>query len=611
MTLLDPRALIALAAIPLILLLYILRPRHRRQLVPSVRLWQNLTSDLEGRPRWRLPLASLLLFLQLLVAGGVAFALARPSLPGTTRQHLIVLVDTSPTMLATDVSPNRLTLATNDARQIANQLKSEDEATLIAISPLPRILASGLGPAALNDALAKLTVAPQEGDVRTALLLAAQTAAQSSGTHNRIVVLSDGTFDNNVLKGLGPIPADVSFQQVGGSDNNQAITALSVRPMIGSTNRYVGFVQVANYSHQDATVGFRATADGLTVDHRTLTLPARGHVEVALPLPVGTQSLGVSLQANDVYAPDNQAEVVVPQISIVPVTVVAADPTIWERALKTLPNVQVRSVSPGAYRPDGAAVTILDGFIPANLPAGPLVLVNPPQGNSLVPVTGTLATANVVQTEPGNPLFDSVDLTGLVVPGAGHIGNLSWAHPIAQTGAGPVMFEGEQAGRNVLVIGFEPAQSQLPERIAFPIFVANVIQTLSPPAFPTAIEPGQVMDIQSKGDADRMLIHLPNGKVDLLALTGRPIRFADTAATGRYVVTEMSGNSVVRQYQFVASKLGVTESDITPKVDPQQIAHTGGPTGLPREHEVWPWVAGGALAVMSAEWFLYFRRLAP
>ncbi|HVB96305.1 MAG TPA: BatA domain-containing protein, partial [Chloroflexota bacterium] len=492
MTLLDPRALIALAALPLILLLYILRPRHRRQVVPSVRLWQHLTSDLEGRPRWRLPLASVLLFLQLLVAGGVAFALARPSLPGAIRQHLIVLVDTSPTMLATDVSPNRLALATKDAGQLASQLKPEDEATLIAISPLPSIIASGTGPTALKDGLSKLTAAPQHGDVRTALLLAAQTAAQSPDTHNRIVVLSDGTFDTSVLKGLGPISADVSFQQVGGSDNNQGITALSVRPMIGSTNRYVGFVQVANYSHLDASLGFRATADGLTIDQRTLTLPARGHVEVALPLPVGTRSLGVSLQTNDKYAADNQAEVIVPQVTTVPVTVVAADPTIWERALKTLPNVQVRTVTPGAYRPDGAAVTILDGFVPAQLPTGPMLLVNPPQGNSLVPVTGTLATANIVQTESGNPLFDSVDLTGLVIPGAGRITELSWAHPIAQTGAGPVMFEGQQAGRNVVVIGFEPAQTQFPERIAFPIFISNLVQTLAPPSFPTAIEPGQV-----------------------------------------------------------------------------------------------------------------------
>ncbi|HLH72075.1 MAG TPA: BatA and WFA domain-containing protein [Chloroflexota bacterium] len=611
MTLLEPGALVALAAVPLILLMYILRPHHRRQVVPSVRLWQHLSSDLEGRPRWRLPLASLLLLLQLLVAGGVAFALARPALPGATRQHLILVIDTSPTMLSTDVSPNRLALATRDARELLSQLKPEDLATLIAMDPLPRIAASGQGPTALDGALGKLTAAPRQGDVRSALLLAAQTAAQSSDTHNRIVVLSDGTFDNTALAGLGPIPADVSFQQVGGSDDNQAITALSVRPMIGSIDRYLGFVQITNFSHQDKSVGFQATADGIPVDQRTLKLPARGHVEVSLPLPVGTRSLAVSLRTDDKYALDNQAQVLVPASTVVPVTVVATDPTIWERALKTLPNVQVRSVAPGAYRPDNAAVTIFDGFVPASLPTGAIILVAPPQGNSLIQVSGTLPTTNVIQTDPGNPLFDSVDLTGLAVPQADRIEGLSWAQPIVETGAGPVMFQGELQGRNVVVIGFEPSQTQWPERIAFPIFVANVVQTLAPATFPTAIAPGDVLDIPATGSADRMLVQLPNGKVDVFAMAGRPIRFADTAASGQYTVTALKGTTIVSQQQFVASKLGVAESDIMPRVDPQQLTRVGSPPGQPSEHDVWPWVAGGALVVMSAEWFLYFRRLAP
>ncbi|HVC34560.1 MAG TPA: BatA domain-containing protein, partial [Chloroflexota bacterium] len=88
MTLIQPSALWALAALPLILLLYILRPRHRRVVIPSVRLWQHISSDLEGRPRWRLPAATLLLFVQLAIAGAVAVMLARPALPGGIGQHL-------------------------------------------------------------------------------------------------------------------------------------------------------------------------------------------------------------------------------------------------------------------------------------------------------------------------------------------------------------------------------------------------------------------------------------------------------------------------------------------------------------------------------------------
>ena len=422
MTLLEPAALAALIALPLIVLLYILRPRHQRLVIPSVRLWEHLASDLEGRPRWRLPLASLLLLVQLLVAGGVAFALARPALPGAIRQHLILLVDTSPSMNAVDVKPNRLQLAIRDAKQLTRSLGPEDQVTLVAIAPIPYIVASGTGPSAVNTALTDLKASPASGDVHSAMALAAQIAAKSRDTHNRIVVLSDGTFDATALKNLGSIPADVSFKQIGGSGDNQGITALSVRPMIGSANRFLGFTQITNFSPGDARIGFEALADGLAIDRRQLTVPALGHVELSLPLPQGTREFKVVLRTSDKYAADNQADVLVPAQSVVPVTVVASDPAIWEQALKTLPNVRLHLLTPEAYHPDGAAVTIFDGFVPARLPPGNVMLIAPPEGNALVPVVGGLGASTVLDTENNNPLFDSVDLTGLYIPQAERIG---------------------------------------------------------------------------------------------------------------------------------------------------------------------------------------------
>ncbi|MGH2459801.1 MAG: vWA domain-containing protein [Chloroflexota bacterium] len=609
MTLLQPTALWALAAIPLIILLYILRPRHQRIVLSSVRLWQHISSDLEGRPRWRLPVATLLLLVQVLIAGAVAVTLARPSIPGAVGQHLILLVDTSPSMLATDVSPNRLALATQDARQLVSALKPEDQATLIDVGPSPSIVATGKGPHALDQALASLTVSPQPGDLQSALALAAQTADLSRDTHNRVVILSDGAFGPVSLKDAGPIPADVSFQQVGGSDENQGITALSVRPMIGSTNRYLGFVQVANFAQHDARVGVRATADGLQIYNQTLTVPARQPVEVSLTLPQGTHLFAVSIGTQDKYSLDNQAEALVPQAQVLPVTVVAADPSLWQRALKTLPTVRLTTVNPGAYKPDGAAVTIFDGFVPATLPSGNILMVAPPAGNAQFPVSGNLAASTVVQTDDTNPLFDSVDLSGLYIQQPEHLGAMPWAHPIVETTGGPIMLDGELNGRQVVVIGFDPSTTDWPQRIAFPVFVANAVQALAPRAFPAQIDPGTALDLPAVPEADSVLVQLPNGKVDVFSQVAGPIRFTDTSQVGHYVVTDLKGSTTLARNEFVASSLGITRSDIAPRVDPQGLTQTGSPAGKPTQHEVWPWVVGGVLALLSAEWLLYFRRL--
>jgi hypothetical protein len=609
MSLIQPSALWALAAVPLILLLYILRPRHRRIVVPSVRLWKQLPSDLEGRPRWRLPVTSLLLVAQLVTAGGLAFALARPALPGAVRQHLILLLDTSPTMLATDVSPNRFSLAVSNARQLATSLQPDDLATLITIEPTPRIVATGKGPAALDDALANVSVSAATGDAASAVILATQTAQLSRDTHNRVVILSDGAVPGLAAALAGPIAADVSLQLVGGSDDNIGVSALTVRPMIGSTNRFVGFVQVTNYSHQPAKVDFSARADGIGFGQQSLNLPARGHVELSLPLPSGTRDLWVGVDPHDKYNADDSAEVLVPEAQRIAVTLVTTDPDFWNRAFVTLPSVQTKVVSPTAYKPDNATITVFTAFVPSTLPPGNIVLVAPPRGNPIVPVTGQNQNADIVHTDSSSSLFDSVDLGGLFVPTLDVFGTVPWAHSIADASQGVAILDGSRDGRRILVIGFDPGATDWPQRISFPVFVANLVDSLSVAPVPVDVSAGSVIDLPGAALGAQVLIQLPNGKFDVFKGDGRPIRFTDTAQLGRYQVTYANGSSPTARNEFVVSRLGVTDNNITSQVDPSQVTKSGGPAGLPSEHDTWAWVAGGALAVIGLEWLLYFRRL--
>ncbi len=609
MNILQPSALWALAVVPLIVIFYILRPRHRRQVVPSVRLWLQLPSDLEGRPRWRLPVSSLLLLAQLIVAAGLALALARPALPGAIRQHLILLLDTSPTMMATDVSPNRLALAVSNARSIVETLQPDDLVTLITIEPSPKIVATGRGPNAIDQALANVTAAPARGDATSAMVLAAQTAQLSRDTHNRVVILSDGANSDLSTKALGSIAADVSFQQVGGSDDNVGITSLSVRPMIGSTNRFVGFVQVTNYSHQDVKTNFKAAADGIAFGQQLLNVPLRGHVELSLPLPAGTRHFSVGIDAKDKYGADKSAEVLVPGAQHILITIVSSDPGLWQQAFKTIPTVDAKVVAPSAYKPTDSTLTVFSGFVPATLPPGNVALVAPPKGNPIVPVTGDVQNADIVHTDSSSPLFASVDLGGLFVADTATFGDVSWARSVADTSKGPAILTGTRDGRTIIVIGFDPGQTDWPQRISFPVFIANLVDSLSVPPVPTDVVAGSVLDLPPASESGQVLIQLPNGKMDVFTSNGRPVRFTDTGQLGPYQVTYTNGGSPVARQEFVVNRLGVTENNIMPQVDPAQLSQTGGPTGLPSQHDVWMWVAGGALAVIGVEWLAYFSRL--
>lgn len=609
MTLIQPAALGALVALPLIVLLYVLRPRHRRLVVPSVRLWQHLPSDLEGRPRWRLPVANILLIAQLLIAAIAAIALARPGIPGAVRQHLIVVLDTSPSMMATDVSPSRLAVAASQARGLAHQLNADDEATLIAMGPTPRVIASGKGPNVLDSAIDQVQPAANTADFTDALLLASQSAQQSMDSHNQIVVLSDGASPGPDLSAVGQIPADVTFRQVGNSSDNQAITALTVRPMIGSGNRFVGFVQIANYGQQDATVPFTARADGLVISQAKYTIPARGYKEVALSLPVGTHLMSVDLTTQDKFHSDDAAQVLVPSNKPMSVDLVAADPTFWQRAMQPMPNAKVNVVNPTAYRPDNADVTIFVNFVPSALPSGNVVLVNPPPGNKVIPISAQAQNVSIVHSDGTNPLMSAVDVTGQYIPSLEVFQAVNWAQSVADTEVAPAILEGQQNGRQIVVIGFDPAGTDWPQQTSFPVFVANLLEGLAPQAIPPNVDAGSVLDIAPIPGASKLLIQLPDGKIDVFDAS-RAVRFADTGELGHYIVTASDGKNAFAKHEFVVNRLGIQQSNIAPQVDPNQITRSASPDGTLALHEIWPWLAGGVLALLTAEWAFFFRRAA-
>src|SRR4051794_29560690 len=120
MTLLAPAALWALLAVPAIFILYLIQSRYRPQVVASLMLWKRMARDLEAEASWRRPRWDLLLALQLLVALLVALALARPVVLGSGGERLVVVLDTSASMAARDVQPNRFSAARQQAADVVN-----------------------------------------------------------------------------------------------------------------------------------------------------------------------------------------------------------------------------------------------------------------------------------------------------------------------------------------------------------------------------------------------------------------------------------------------------------------------------------------------------------
>ena len=142
MGLLAPSALLlGLLAIPIVAL-YLLRLRGRERLVSSTFLWRRIVHDLEANTPWQRLRPNLLLILQLIALAALVLALARPYLlrASSISGDLIVLLDSSASMRATDVGPSRFEKSRQEALRLMDHLPQDSLATVIRMGDVPEAL---------------------------------------------------------------------------------------------------------------------------------------------------------------------------------------------------------------------------------------------------------------------------------------------------------------------------------------------------------------------------------------------------------------------------------------------------------------------------------------
>src|SRR5213596_1784640 len=104
-------------------------------------------------------------------------------------------------------------------------------------------------------------------------------------------------------------------------------------------------------------------------------------------------------------------------------------------------------LAPRPYAPsDGFRLTVLDAFMPKQLPAGNLLVFAPPD-SPLVPVSGTIAYPAIGQVDVNDPLLRFVDLSRVNVAQAQRITPPSWARVLVRSTSGdPLLLAGETGG---------------------------------------------------------------------------------------------------------------------------------------------------------------------
>ncbi len=627
MNFLTPLAFGLAALLPVIVALYFLKLRREEQPISSTYLWRTLVRDTAANAPWQRLKPNLLLLLQLLFLLALILALTRPFTwsASATGSHLILVVDTSASMGATDVAPNRLAQAVATARQMVESLPGSSRVTVIQAGDLVRVPVSGATEkSAAVAALESLQPGIAGADFASALTMAAAIAAREPDSE--IAVLSDGhiTLPDNMT-----LPGRVRYLPVGKDTNNQAIGALTLQSE-SSGRRLSAFVQVSNFGPSEARRRLLLYADGRLVVARDLTLAPGKAQWLTLPdVPPGASTVQARLEGQDDLALDDHAWAVPPSSEKVAVRLVTTGNRFLETALFLLPNVELTTDaaagsgapatgdSPsavGGQRSDD--LTIFDSIIPTStLPSGSLLFIAPLRSTGFFSVTGQLQAPVPVSNLPDDPLLRYVDWREVAIQDATHLALPEWGYAVIGDGKtnAPLLVVGEQNGRRLAVLAFDLRHSDLPLRVAFPILIANLLDALVPggaSGLPSNVEPGRPLALSAPPQASALTVQLPDGAVRTMAPSNGQAVFDETSETGVYQVSaqEPDGKSRVLG-RFAVNPFNASESDIAPRETlPIAGAAQAGGAELPRARDEW-WqpLAWAALALLIVEWLYAYR----
>ena len=140
MSFLNPVGLWGLLGIPVLILIYIIKPKFQEKLVTSTFIWK--LSQKYKKKSLPLQISNVLLFLvQLLIIGAISLILSRPVI--ATQEgavEKIVILDASGSMLVEEKDGSRFELAKKQILELADEMEDYGKMTVILAGPESRAL---------------------------------------------------------------------------------------------------------------------------------------------------------------------------------------------------------------------------------------------------------------------------------------------------------------------------------------------------------------------------------------------------------------------------------------------------------------------------------------
>lgn len=610
----------------LVVAFYILKLRRRAVAVPFGPLWQRILRDKEATSLFSKLKRILSLLLQLALLALLALALGDPRMAASVikGRHVVVLVDVSASMQATDGEPTRIASAKERIKNMIRGLGGSDRMLIAAMGPTVKPLSPMSGDTSeLERSLEGVLVTDARADFPRALRFA--TDALRGLDNPEIAVVSDGGL-GPATDASGPVhlgDAKLSFVSVGKNRRNCAITQFSVRRYPLDKARYEVMLEIANTGDGPEDVELSLFGDGKLVDLTRLKLAAGERLPRFYPNLSGASrtleaKLALSGGQHDALPADDKAFALLPERRRAKVLVVTDGNTYLEAALLLDEYLEVTVASPKDYALKFAAgvskfdALIFDGVTPAEPPRAHALYLNPEGTGAPVKVGELISQPGFDKIERKHPVVRYTALDDVNIARGHKLTGEPADKNIGVSERGPILVAGTRAGYKFVAMGFDVRESDLPLRVAWPLLLLNSINWFGDEdvGYLSSYRTGDVWRVPVLGTGAETRLKTPEGRIETVPIhEGRAVYLGERA--GFYELMGPEGTSAV-PVTFAANLLDIEESTIEPKpglvVDGKPSSELlGFQVGVRRE--IWIYLLLLVAIITSIEWATYHRRI--
>ncbi len=585
-------ALALLATVAFVVLgFYLLRPSARRIGISSNVIWNRVLRARKrdaDRLRWWISLA-----VAALIALAVALAFTQPewqAVSGGAKRLLIVLDNSASLAARTQDGKTRWEHAVTYAR---SAIEGAGAGSQFMVLDTLRQSGSPVWEKR-SEVLARLE------KLRPAMGTASFPVAPASPPDGRNL---DALFIGDGVSAI-PVPKDYRVISVFQNATNVGITAFEVRAQPADARKHAAYLEVFNASTATEQPELSVTGANGRVIRQRVAIPGHSAASAVIDVsafPPGPVRAAV-VSASDAFEPDNTAFSFVPAKSVIRVALVTRGNPVLERALRLQPRLQLTVVSSAKLTEgDGFDAVILDRIAPARPLAFPALLIRPERADGFPASVGELHEASINIWDERHPVMEHLSLRDVVVERAmkWRMSDLTKARAVvlaSDADKGPLIVAAAGEPRWVATT-FDLSDSNLPLQAGFPVLLANAMQWLT--GEPQAL-------VRSPGWVE---VPAPRGRV--LGLDGKEV---PARAMGNGIAFEAPGAgfyTVVTPERVLRVAVNVFGGEMT-SINRSKLAaqsETSEPAAARTRIEPWVLLLFIALALLTAEWMTYHRRL--